>query len=752
MKPNQHHLAAAKNTDDNSESEMPLGIPYIIGNEFAERFSYYGMRSILIVFMTKYLLDSYGAPEFTDLQATMWYHVFDSSCYFFPILGSFIADIFWGKYKTIIVLSIVYCFGHLTLALFSSKIGIAYGLMLVAIGTGGIKPCVSSHVGDQFNRKNRGFITITYSWFYFVISIGAFIAMLFVPYLLEKYGPHVAFAAPGVLMLIATIIFYQGREVFIAVPAIGWEIYKQEIQDPINKKAIYNIIILFVFLSVFFSLMDQSGSSWVIQAGKMNRDIDLGLIKFTFEQSQVQSLNPIFVLILTPIFSYLLYPFLGKFFKVTYLRKIAAGFFLGGASFAVIATAQSWIEQGIEVSIIWQIFAFLLLAMAEILIFITGIEIAYTHAPNSMKSLFSALYLLSISLGNVFTAIVNRVIEDPNGNSIISGSAYFWFFTGLILVVAIAFIFYMPYYKGKVHLQKVKSSLPARSIEHYAKIKRINDIILNIAKKKIARIVLFGEIVRRGQDPSDKQIPGEYDNNYHFLIVTKQKKDADPEISAKLENEIRKKLIAKGLGSKLQNAEPAPDSKIAITFESIDQFNVRSEAIKLFQDGLLLYDSSEIKLSEPKQMTQFKRREIAKEGYRHWYNQGLDFLKIYETTRVTVNNNRLSIFFLHQATESFYACSLLVLTGEKPHSHKLNWLNYLLCHKSRKFYNIFPNTTSEQRICFQLLEEGYIKSRYDHNFLISNQRLEYLFERVDNLKEITEEVCMEEIRLLEVQS
>jgi proton-dependent oligopeptide transporter, POT family len=136
---------------------MPPGVPYIIGNEAAERFSYYGMRTILVVFMTRHLMDRSGelAPM-SDEQAKYWYHQFMSAVYFFPILGALLADIFLGKYRTIIGLSIVYCLGHLALALDETRVGLAVGLTLIAIGSGGIKPCVTAHVGDQFCRVSTG--------------------------------------------------------------------------------------------------------------------------------------------------------------------------------------------------------------------------------------------------------------------------------------------------------------------------------------------------------------------------------------------------------------------------------------------------------------------------------------------------------------------------------------------------------------------------------------------------------------------
>ena len=134
---------------------MPKGIPYIIGNEAAERYSFYGMKAILVIFMTKYLMDNNGeVAPMSEGDAKVWYHLFNSAVYFTPLLGAIIADAFFGKYKTIIGLSLVYCAGHLALALDETRMGLTVGLTLIAIGAGGIKPCVSAHVGDQFGKTN----------------------------------------------------------------------------------------------------------------------------------------------------------------------------------------------------------------------------------------------------------------------------------------------------------------------------------------------------------------------------------------------------------------------------------------------------------------------------------------------------------------------------------------------------------------------------------------------------------------------
>ena len=165
---------------------MPPGVPYIVGNEAAERFSFYGMNSILVVFMTKYLTDAQGnLAVMSNKDAEGWYHVFVSAAYFLPLFGAILADAMFGKFRLILWLSIVYCFGHLALALDHTRLGLAIGLALIALGAGGIKPCVSANVGDQFGASNQHLLSRVFNWFYFSINIGSAFSTLLIPWLLE---------------------------------------------------------------------------------------------------------------------------------------------------------------------------------------------------------------------------------------------------------------------------------------------------------------------------------------------------------------------------------------------------------------------------------------------------------------------------------------------------------------------------------------------------------------------------------------
>src|SRR5882757_6143880 len=185
----QPYLTAPLKTD-----QMPPGIPYIIGNEAAERFNFYGMRAILVVFMTKYIVDRSGAlAPMSENDAHGAYHLFLFANYFFPTMGAIVSDALWGKYRTIFWLSLVYCLGSLTLALDHTRLGLTLGLTLIAIGSGGIKPCVSAHVGDQFGSDNQHLLSRAFGWFYLSINLGSSVSTYVCPILLDRYGPGPAF-------------------------------------------------------------------------------------------------------------------------------------------------------------------------------------------------------------------------------------------------------------------------------------------------------------------------------------------------------------------------------------------------------------------------------------------------------------------------------------------------------------------------------------------------------------------------------
>lgn len=412
---------------------FPKGIPYIVVNEAAERFSFYGMKAALVIFMTQYLhlLGDKVSDPMSSAKANENVHWFVLAIYLTPVLGAILSDRFWGKYNTIIRLSIVYCLGHLALAFMGVAGPAAWwliaGLGLIALGGGGIKPCVSAHVGDQFGPNNQHLITKAFNWFYFSINFGAAISNLFIPVILKWHGPHWAFGVPGVLMALATLVFWLGRHVFVHVPPSG-KTFTREVFSAKGIRTLLKLGSVFAFTAIFWALFDQTASSWVFQA----IDMDRNLFGIEILPSQVQAANPFMILLLIPFFTYLVYPTINKFWKLTALRKIGIGLFLTAASFALSAIIQEWIDAGQEPSIAWQILAYLMLTSAEIMVSIVCLEFAYTQAPASMKSMVMSLFLVTVALGNGLTAVINNYIQTPSPSAQESKDAQLLLSTGTV--------------------------------------------------------------------------------------------------------------------------------------------------------------------------------------------------------------------------------------------------------------------------------------------------------------------------------
>ena len=197
---------------------LPRQIPYIIATEACERFSFYGMRNILTPFLVGSLLLYLPVGERAGVAKEV-FHSFVIGVYFFPLLGGWVGDRFFGKYRTVLWLSLLYVLGHACLAVFESqRTGFYLGLALIAVGSGGIKPLVSSFVGDQFTRQDKHLAKVVFDAFYWVVNFGSFFASLLMPVLLGTLGPSVAFGVPGVLMFAAVLVFWAGRAAYVHAP------------------------------------------------------------------------------------------------------------------------------------------------------------------------------------------------------------------------------------------------------------------------------------------------------------------------------------------------------------------------------------------------------------------------------------------------------------------------------------------------------------------------------------------------------
>jgi POT family proton-dependent oligopeptide transporter len=330
--------------------------------------------------------------------------------------------------------------------------GLTTGLVLVAIGMGGIKPCVSAIVGDQFGAANQHLLSKAFGWFYFAINTGSMISIPLTPLLLKYASPGWAFGVPGILMAIAAIIFWAGRYRFVHIPPAGRSFFRENFNRE-GLAAIGRIAAIYVFVAIFWSLWDQSGGEWVLQAEKMDRQVTLFGRSFEVLSSQMQGLNAVFILTMIVVCNYVIYPLINRVFPLTELRKIGLGLLVTAISFLIAAWIESQITAGLKPHLIWQVPAFLLLSTGEVMVSVTALEFAYTQAPKRMKSIVMVLYMWAISAGNLFTALVHKFIANVDGTTKLPGAWFYLFFVGLCLFTAVVYVFVARVYTPKTYLQ-----------------------------------------------------------------------------------------------------------------------------------------------------------------------------------------------------------------------------------------------------------------------------------------------------------
>jgi POT family proton-dependent oligopeptide transporter len=412
---------------------FPPSIKFLAWNEAAERFSYYGMTSILALHMARNL----GIPENRSIAG---FQVFTFAVYFMPIAGAFLADRWLGRYRTVLWLSFGYVAGHATLAMWESGTGLVVGLGLIAIGAGGIKPCASAFAGDQIPPENEALLARVYNLYYWMINLGSTVGTIFIPLLLDRVGPRVAFGVPGLAMAAALVVFWVGRGTYRHVPSARQAalaaaaaplstLRATGAAEPSSAGALLRIVAVFAPVSAFWALFFQYGSSWTLQADRMRRDV-LGV---KLAAGQVQTLDAVFVLTLIPLFTVLLYPWLERRgLRVSALRKMSAGMFVMVLSFVAAAAVEAALLAGEDPHVAWQVPQYLFLAIGEVLVSVTALEFAYSQAPAKLKSLVMGLWYVTIASGSLLTAVVAWVNRYQ-------GVAYYVFFAVLMLVAAVVF-------------------------------------------------------------------------------------------------------------------------------------------------------------------------------------------------------------------------------------------------------------------------------------------------------------------------
>ncbi len=402
----------------------PTGFWFFFWGEFAERSCYYGMRAILV----RYLAEQLGLG---DAIATAGYSYFIAACYFLPLIGGYLADNFFGKYWTIVGFSIPYIVGQFLLTIQSIPFMIV-ALALLAMGSGVIKPNISTLMGmtyDQYRPGQDKLRSDAFAMFYGAINIGAAMSSGVVPVLRDNFGYSVAFLFPAALMIFALFTFALGKKHYAV------EVVQRTEKSPDERAqqwaTLQRLGGLFLVVTFFWTVFDQSGSTWTLFA----RDyMDLNLMGMRLAPDQLQTLNPVFIVVLLPGVTIFWHLLSGWGINLRPTDKMVIGFILTALTMGIMAWAGYLTSAEQKVSMGWQAIAFVLLTIGEICISVVGLELAFTAAPKSMKGFVTGCWLANVFVGNLIAAQIAPLYTKMHPGN------YFAMNAGLLVVITLVFV------------------------------------------------------------------------------------------------------------------------------------------------------------------------------------------------------------------------------------------------------------------------------------------------------------------------
>jgi POT family proton-dependent oligopeptide transporter len=433
-----------------SEPEsLPPAVRAVVGAEALERFAFHGLCAVLALYLNEHLL--YGEREARGLT-----HLFLAAAYLSPLAGRVLARRL-GLVRAVSWASALHLAGLVLLALVESRAALALGLALVAAGAGAAKPATSALLGEQLRGGGRALAARTNAALYRAVNGASLAAKLAVPVVLVAAGPRAALATAAVALAAGLLVARAARAgladakgppsdphgflrvVARALSRLGTGRPGERVLDHAldahppeaveGARAVLRLAPVFAALTLFWALFDQRVSAWVFQA----RQLDLALLGRVLSPAQLQALEPLLVVVLVPLLGRVVFPALERRgVSLPPLRKVSAGLFAAAAAFAAAATLQHVVDAGHTPHALWQLPQYVLLALAEVLVSVTGLELAYAQAPRAMRATIMSLGFLTVFAGNLLTAVVGRLFR-------LDGPRWYWAFAGLGLAVAVAF-------------------------------------------------------------------------------------------------------------------------------------------------------------------------------------------------------------------------------------------------------------------------------------------------------------------------
>ncbi|HET8655180.1 MAG TPA: peptide MFS transporter [Longimicrobiaceae bacterium] len=443
----------------------PRGLGTLFFTEMWERFSYYGMRALLVLFMTAAVAD--GGLGFGVAKSAAIYGLYTAFVYVVALPGGWIADNLLGQRRAVLWGGIIIAAGHFSMAV-PGLPTFYLGLGLIVAGTGLLKPNVSAMVGELYQGQESARRDAGFSIFYMGINLGAFFAPLVTGFLGEKINWHLGFAAAGVGMVFGVIQYMAGGKYLgeaglypeahepdvlarkkrglyagLAIVAVAlvllffvFDVGAEEINragtalivgitavyflylfiagglTAQEKKQVGAIGVFFLAAAIFWSGFEQAGSSLNLVAEKLT---NLHVLGWEAPASWLQSVNPLFIIALAPVFAWLWVYLSNKHLEPSSPVKFAAGLILLGAGFAVMILAAARAESGHLVSPLWLIVTYFLHTTGELTLSPVGLSKVTQLAPKRMVSQMMGIWFLAASLGNLIAGQLAGLIGTGQG-------------------------------------------------------------------------------------------------------------------------------------------------------------------------------------------------------------------------------------------------------------------------------------------------------------------------------------------------
>ena len=441
----------------------PKGLYLLFFTEMWERFSYYGMRAILILYLTKKLME--GGLGMDEKYAMLLYGYFTGFVYFTPLIGGWLADRYLGKRLAVMIGGVTMMLGQFTLFGLNSTTGLYIGLLLLIIGNGFFKPNISTLVGglykDGDSRRDAAF-TI----FYMGINLGAMIAPLVIGVVTDNmfattnedgsisYGYRYGFLVSGIGMLLGQVIFnllgtkYLGdlgtkpvgavsdTEVAKVQKSINPETGK-ELDEKDEKQRISVIFILLIFAVFFWAGFEQAGSSLSLYTDKY---IDRSIGSFEIPTSWFQSVNPLFIVTLAPLFTLFWASPIGR--RLTTPVKMGVGMIILGVGFLFMigAVAERSANGDVDdvnnkAALMWLIMTYFIHTVGELCISPVGLSVVTKLSPPKLASVLMAVWMLSSSFANFLGGFIAAYVEKMGAGQIFTYISGFVIVCGVLLIL-----------------------------------------------------------------------------------------------------------------------------------------------------------------------------------------------------------------------------------------------------------------------------------------------------------------------------